>query len=299
MKRIFYAFALALLCLNAQAGPRTVTIGVVADIQYDRELPDSKGRHYTSGVGRVTEAVAEFKQVKGLEFVANLGDMTNSNYPHYADISKAFGDMTVHSVFGNHDFRPARTAGEFREAAKIKGMEAPYYYAVVKGGVRFIFLNCSDVATHSAPADSPEGKAAKQWFDDLEEAGSPAAKEYNGGLGFAQLKWLDDQLSKSDRCGQSAIVMCHMLLLPLVGRESLWNNMEVIHMLEAHPSAKAVFCGHRHPGSYVLRNSIHYVNFLGMVEGDQNRFAVVRITPGDKIEIDGFGDEPDRVLEMR
>lgn len=298
MKRIIAIGALALLCLGASAKPKTVTIGVVADIQYDRDLPDNKGRHYKLGPQRTAEAVATFKQFKDLQFVANLGDMTNSNYPHYVDVKKAFGDMTVYSVFGNHDFRPAKTEAEFREAAKIKGLEKPYY-SVIKGGVRFIFLNCSDIALHSAPADSPKGILAQQWFDDLKAADNPAAKEYNGGLGFEQLKWLDDQLCKADRSGQVAIVMCHMLLLPIVGREALWNNVEVVHMLEAHPSVKAVFCGHRHPGSYEVRNGIHYVNFLGMVEGDQNRYAVVKITPGENIVIDGFGDEPDRVLEMR
>jgi len=64
--------------------------------------------------------------------------------------------------------------------------------------------------------------------------------------------------------------------------------------------AKAVFCGHRHSGGYSLRNGIHYVNFKGMVEGENNRFAVVTINPvNGTIIIKGHGDEKDHHLQCR
>ena len=232
--------------------------------------------------------------------------MTDRSYDHYADIDlvkRALG-RPLYNIFGNHDFRPSASEEQFREAATLKGLRAAYY-SVRKGGVRFIFLNTSDIATHSALKSSPEYDLAKRWLDSLKLAGSPSAKEYNGAIGAAQLKWLEKELNAAERKGEIAVVSCHMLLLPSACKESLWNSREVVALLESHPCVKAVFCGHRHSGGYECRGGIHYVNFLGMVEGEANRYAVVHIEPakggfasGGKIIIDGHGDEPDRELEF-
>ena len=278
-----------------------VTIGIVADVQYDREAPVKNKRHYTLGVKQMTEAVDVFRAVPELSFVANLGDITDHNYTHYPDIKAVTDrlDVPVYNVYGNHDFYPAKTAAEFRELAVLKGMRKPYY-SVVKGGVRFIFLNTSDVAVHSAPKDSEERMLAARWYDDLKALEAPNAKQYNGGIGLQQLVWLEDELCKADAKGQWAIVLCHMPMQPFGARETLWNSMEVVHMLEKHDCLKAVFCGHNHRGSYFERCGVHYVNFLGMVEGENNRFAVATVDKASGIiRIKGYGDEQSRELICR
>ena len=291
---------------NSGGEAEGVSFGVVADIQYDRQAPDKKTRRYTLGVQKIGEAVQTFKGVKNLAFMEDLGDMTDRNCTHYEDIAavkKTLG-KPCYNIFGNHDFRPSALEEEFKEAAALKGLQTPYY-AVREGGVRFIFLNTSDVATHSAPKGSAEYNFARQWLDSLKAADNPCAKDYNGAVGREQLTWLEEELAAADLEGEPVIVNCHMLLMPLVGKESLWNSAEVVAILEAHPCVKAVFCGHRHDGGYDFVNGIHYVNFLGMVEGETNRYAVVTVKPakggfaaGGKITIDGYGDEPDRELEF-
>ncbi len=73
---------------------------------------------------------------------------------------------------------------------------------------------------------------------------------------------------------------------------------DIVARLENHPSAAAYFCGHNHAGAYAAKNGIHYLTFQGMVEtGDTNAGAVVTLTR-ERIEIDGFGREPDRILEL-
>ena len=305
MRKIQYILLGAvLLCPCCRQVPEAVTFGVVADIQYDREEADRMGRHYTLGARRLAEAVDSFLVVPGLSFMIDLGDTTDRDYTQYADLSKEKDRLgrPCYNVFGNHDFRPSVTAGQFAEAAAIKGLWTPYY-SFIEGGVRFIFLNSSDIAPHSSPKDSPDGIAAARWWDDLKECGAANAKEYNGAMGLAQMNWLSSELEEADVAGQPVIIACHMLLLPPGSAESLWNSMEVVSILERHPCVKAVFCGHRHSGGYCERNGIHYMNFMGMVEGDSNRFSVVSISPkgkdyseGGTISIDGFGDEADRVL---
>jgi hypothetical protein len=90
---------------------------------------------------------------------------------------------------------------------------------------------------------------------------------------------------------------CHFPVYPPASH-NLWNDEDIVARLESHPTAAAYFCGHSHAGAYAVKNGIHYLTFQGMVEtGDTNAGAVVTLTR-ERIEIDGFGREPDRILEL-
>lgn len=217
------------LCLGVFAQAKTddvVKFGIVTDAQYDSDVKgEGAGRHYSEGVSRLTEAVDTFVGIPDLDFVVDLGDMTDRNPFCYGDL-KAVKD-------------------------RLK------------------------VPVHNA-------------------------QDWNGGISLEQLSWLDAELHKADRKGQWAVLMCHIPLLPFDAGDSLWNAMEVIRLIESHPSVKAVLTGHRHEGGYILRNGIHHITFKGMVQGESNRYSVVRIdTASGRIEIDGYGDEPDRDVEIQ
>ncbi len=299
-------FLLLALVLSTQLpataqGKHSVTIGIVADVQYAQGVPDRIGRHYSTSNERLKEAVRHFNQIGDLEFVIDLGDMTDCDYTHYATLQdvKRCLHTQWHNVMGNHDLKGVKDAGDLTQAADMKSLRKPYY-SVTRGGVRFIFLNTSDIATHSSLPNTPAYRLAETWLADCKAMKAPFAKDYNGGIGLKQLVWLENELKKADAKNQTAIICCHMVLFPFDTAESLWNGMEVVHLIERHPSVKAVFCGHRHSGGYFERKGIHYVNFKGMVEGNNNRFAVVTIEPAShSIVIDGIGDEPDRTLECR
>ncbi len=288
-------------CMVIAAGKKPVIIGIVADVQYAKGVQDNIGRHYSEGIVRLREAIDYFNSVDDLSLIVDLGDMTDRNYSDYGEISAVKKEARARfcNVLGNHDFFPATSIEEMEEVIRLKDLKKPYY-SIVKGNIRFIFLHSGDIATYSRPKDSRELKQAEQWMNDLLSINAKSARDYNGGIGLEQLKWLDSELSAADARKQYAIILCHMTMLPFDTYESLWNSMEVVHLIESHHCAKAVFCGHRHSGGYSLRNGIHYVNFKGMVEGENNRFAVVTINPvNGTIIIKGHGDENDHHLQCR
>ena len=54
--------------------------------------------------------------------------------------------------------------------------------------------------------------------------------------------------------------------------------------------------GHNHKGNYGKQKNCHYINFKGMVETEkETAYAVVRCF-ADRLEIDGYGLEPDQTL---
>ena len=93
------------------------------------------------------------------------------------------------------------------------------------------------------------------------------------------------------------IVACHF---PLYTKDNhnLFNNKELFYLISRYACVKAYFCGHYHSGSYKLKEGIHLVNFRGMVDTEQNAFAVVTLS-ADSILIKGYGREPDRRLKIR
>jgi len=99
-------------------------------------------------------------------------------------------------------------------------------------------------------------------------------------LDAAQLDWLAGQLV------QPCVVFGH--------HPEAFDTIAPI--MSASGNAKVYFCGHNHYGGYREQDGVAMVNLHAMVNTpDSNAFAVVRIY-ADRIEVDGFGREPDRVL---
>ena len=131
-----------------------------------------------------------------------------------------------------------------------------------------------------------------------EKEGRPQAKPWNGAIGNQQLAWLEAQLEMADKQKLNAIVFAHFPVLPLSAL-NIWNDVEVVELLESHKSVKAFFNGHHHPGNYVEKKGIHYVTFQGMVmTTEDTAYAVVTLNKKE-ITIDGFGREPSRTLSIK
>lgn len=170
------------------------------------------------------------------------------------------------------------------------------YYHFRREGWRFIVLDTSDVSLHANPPGSEKYELAQAILADLEARGAVNAKSFNGAVGDVQLAWLRDTLAGAARRGEKTIVLSHMPVHPK-GPHNAWNDDALIDVLEAHGNVVAYFNGHNHQGNYGERNGIDYVNLHGMVELDTNAYAIVRVRPG-RLEIEGYGREPDRVLEF-
>jgi len=75
-----------------------------------------------------------------------------------------------------------------------------------------------------------------------------------------------------------------------------WNSPEIRKIIEAYPNVKAYLNGHVHVSQYFLKNDVHYVSFKGMVEKEENAFAVVSVF-NDHLKMKGYGKEVDRTLK--
>lgn len=291
------AIVLTLLIHDLSAQDRAeplFTFGVIADVQYaDRD--NAGTRHYRSSPAKLAAAVGVFNQQKP-DFVISLGDFINNDFHSYDTLNALAGRlrMPLYHVLGNHDF-----AGEKEKILSTLDLKAPYY-SFVKKKWRFIILDGNDVSLYANKAGSEKHRQAARLYQKLQDEGAPNAYDWNGAVGEEQLEWLRRELAIARKKKEKVVVACHFPLYPDDVPELLWNAKEVRTLIESFPNVVAYFNGHVHVSQYFLQNHVHYVTFRGMVEEEENAFAIVSVFEDrleDRLEIKGYGKEVSRVLE--
>jgi manganese-dependent ADP-ribose/CDP-alcohol diphosphatase len=285
--------ATAALALNPRAalaggGQEGFTFGLVADAQYC-DFPDRGTRHYRASLGKLAEAARTFN-ANDLSFTVQVGDIVDRAEASFEQILPVYEGVRrpKHHVLGNHDFPiPAD------QVVDRLGMPARHYH-FRKDGWRFVVLDTNDVSLYANPAGSEKHALAGRMLEELRQRGAVNAQTWNGAVGDEQLTWLRHVLAGAAHRGEKVIVLSHMPVYP-VNVHNVWNDAAVAAVLEAPGNVVAYFNGHNHYGNYGHRNGVHYVNFHGMVELDTNAYSLVRVLP-DRLEIEGYGREPDRVL---
>ncbi len=130
---------------------------------------------------------------------------------------------------------------------------------------------------------------------ELRDLGRKQAVEWNGGIGQAQMSWLQEELKMAAAEKQRVILFNHFPAYP-ENVHNLWNAEELVALIGKHPVVAAYMNGHFHAGRYSTHQACHFLNFKGMVETEkETAYAVVRCFP-DRLEIEGYGLEPDRNL---
>jgi predicted phosphodiesterase len=265
----------------------------MADVQYaNRENHGT--RYYRSSLKKLTEAVDMFNQEK-TDFVVHLGDFINDSYESFDTLNSITGKlkMPLYHVVGNHDFEVEDDKkGNVLNALKLKND----YYSFEKKNWKFVVLYGNDISLIANAQKSSEYKIAKEIFDSLKAEGAPAAKPWNGTLSKEQINWMKKELSDAVRKKQKVILLCHFPLYPDGSPQILWNPPTIRKIVEGCPNVKAYLNGHVHVSQYFLKNKIHYVSFKGMVEKEENAFAIVSVFK-DHLEIKGYGKEVDRILK--
>jgi manganese-dependent ADP-ribose/CDP-alcohol diphosphatase len=292
-KKALLSIALLVGLCVAGACKRTITFGVVADIQYHPGKPLGT-RYYSASVDKLREALARFSRDK-VQFVFNLGDTIDHNIQSFDGVMPLFRAFRapVYHLLGNHDHDVQ--AGDESGILPALGLKASYY-AFTKGSWRFIILDGFELR-YPFPADETLRREAEALYERLRAQGKENAQRWNGGIGSAQTAWLEKELEAAGKGRQYALVLNHFPVLP-ESVTNLWNDTAVVEVLERHACVKAYFAGHNHGGDYALRNGIHYLTYQGMVETpDRNSFAVVTLEK-DNIRVRGFGREPSRVLPI-
>jgi hypothetical protein len=272
---------------------KTIKFGVVADIQYHPGKPLGT-RYYSASLNKLNEALAQFNREK-VQFVINLGDTIDCHIQTFDRVMPLFKALKapVYHLIGNHDF-DIQDGNDDRVLPAL-GLK-DNYYSFVKGNWRFILLDGFELR-YPFPADETLKRESEALYWRLRIQGKERAQRWNGGISLKQTAWLEHQLAKAEKARKNVLVLCHFPVLPEAAH-NLWNDAEVVALLERHRCVKAYFCAHNHAGDYTLLNGIHYLTFQGMVETPgQNAFAIVTLAK-NVIRVQGFGREPSRTLEI-
>jgi len=268
---------------------RPLKVGLVSDVQY-ADIENQGTRHYRASAAKFSEAVRKFRD-ENVDMIVSLGDFIDNDFKSYKPLIRIIRgiNIPVYFVLGNHDF-------SVRESRKRKVPDLlnikSGYYSLTRNNWQFIFLDGTDISTFSRREKDPEYKKAQSILDSLKKEGAPNAHSWNGGVGKTQMKWLEQELDNSHSEGQNIIMFCHFPIYPESQPENLWNASEIRKLVESRNWKMVFMSGHTHRSNYFQKNGIHYVSLRGMVEMEENSFAIAEIY-NDSISIKGYGAEKD------
>ncbi len=269
--------------------------GVLTDVQYC-DCDPRNDIYYRTTLAKFEECVREFNS-EDLAFVIQLGDIIEKDFASFDQVLPIYEQLVMpkYHVLGNHEFSVSQ---EKKSAVLDKiGLESPYYDMSVKGW-RFVILDGNDISMYRVPKNSEAYRSAKARFEELQVRGLPNAQKFNGALGDQQMSWLRNTLNQACTAGEKVILFCHHPVFPR-NTNTLWNDTEVMNLIESHDCVVAYINGHYHPGNYQKKNGIHYLTLQGMVDTlDKNAFAIIEVYQ-NRLEVMGYGREPSRTLYFR
>ncbi len=270
-----------------------LTFGLITDVQYADADPVGE-RHFRHSIPKLKAAAADLAS-HNLPFTLHLGDVIEKDSASFAEILPLFRPLghPVHHLLGNHDY----SVPDSEKAGVVSTLGMPHdYYAFRESGVRFLMLDTNELSTYKYPEGSALDIRGRDALKNLSTTGPNNAKPWNGGIAPTQLDWLDRQLTDADNAHEPAIVCGHHPILPEEGHQA-WNNRDILAVIGRHPSVRACFCGHNHAGAQVVSNGIPFITFRSLLhEPGVTAYSVIRLF-NDRIEIDGRGREPSRIIK--
>ncbi len=288
----FLVLSMALFSKKAEA---QVTFGVFADCQFC-DCETSGTRFYRNAGHKLEEAINYFNQNKKIKFVVNLGDLIDRDFESYNLIKPVLqkSKKKIYHIPGNHDFSvEPELKHKIHKQLKLK---EKMYYSVKKDNWMLIFLDGNDVSLFSG--NEAKTEIAKKISERLKAEGKPNHHTWNAAIGKEQMEWMKKRLQVAKSQNLNVALFCHYPLLPYEAH-ALWNQDEVISVLEQYDNVKLWLNGHNHAGNYAFHNGIHFVNLKGMIETEsENAFSEITLT-NNTINIKGFGREADRQLEIK
>ena len=89
---------------------------------------------------------------------------------------------------------------------------------------------------------------------------------------------------------QKVIIFSHLPLRPQNNPHNLWNDFEIINLIENRSNVVAFINGHNHSGGYEFKNGIHYITIFGMVETMNNSYGILELFR-DSLVLKGYGNQ--------
>lgn len=291
--RYFFLILLFITFMTNNKSNAQLRLGVFADCQYCNCEPMGS-RFYRSSPEKLRECITVFNQEENLGFVVGLGDLIDRDFKSVEDLKPILtrSEHPVYHVLGNHDFEVAKD--DLNKIHGALGLENSYY-TIEKKDWLFIFLNGNEITLNSP---NPEiVTLAEKMLAELKADGKPNSFEWNGGMSQEQIDWLGMQLKAAQNKNLKVALFCHYPLLPYEAH-ALWNSEEILEVLQKYNNVKLWLNGHNHKGSYVEQNGIHFLTLKAMVETEkQNAFSILSFS-NDKIDVKGYGREPNRKLKI-
>lgn len=279
---------------HSETETKLFSFGVLADVQY-ADVEQVGKRNYRGSLEKLVNSIQGMNQYE-LSFIASLGDLIDRDFESFASplalISEA--RAPIHHVLGNHEFSVKDNLKK-----EVPGLlnNPKKYYSFETHGFVMVILNGMEESMGAYPEDSNKHREGLDKYEHLKSKGANNAQTWNGGLGKKQFQWLGKVLTRADKMGHQVILFNHFPLLPENGLQ-LWENREVLEMLNKHQSVVAYFSGHHHEGNYVEENGIHHLTFKGMVEAmSDSSYGIIDVYK-DRLVINGFGDQEDRILKF-
>lgn len=268
-------------------------VGLVADVQY-ADLEDREGARFRSSLDRLSAVLEHFSE-EGVQRVIQLGDVIEGHEDiarSEADLDRVLqvfeaGGLPVAHVVGNHCLSIPRI-----HLCRRLGISTARRSFTLPGW-RWLLLDSMELSLQGS-----EPGMASRWLEDHPLEVHPQASPWNGGLGGAQLDWLEDELRAAAASGESTVVLSHHPVHPGAARARYlaWDHEEVLSRLRSLPEEVvplAWFSGHDHRGGHVFEAGTGFWTLPGVIaaEGSRGPGIVVELGEGC-LELVGFGGAP-------
>lgn len=287
-------FLLMLSGMVVHAQP-LLRIGLIADPQYC-DAPPAQDRYYRLSLDKISEAITTFNEEK-VDFVVTLGDVIDRWPESFHAVNACYEALEApnYHLMGNHEYWEVDNAIKASLPDSL-GIGQPYCDIGLRGW-RFIFLDGTELARYARAAHRDKSEEYAALWNKVQK--KPNGKLWNGGIGQAQLDWLDERLAYAAYHEEQVVLFCHFPIAPIRHHMNLWNDGELRRHIRDRPNVHAWIAGHHHSGAYRNYNDLHYLTLRGMVmTADSNAYAILNVYP-DRLEVEGFGREPTRVLPLR
>ncbi|CAL5004737.1 unnamed protein product [Urochloa decumbens] len=268
-----------------QEPPPLFSFGVIADVQY-ADIPDGRSflgvpRYYRHSLSVLRRAVKSWNNnnpaaaAAGVRFCVNFGDIVDGTCPRDRSLPavravarefEAFRGGPAYHMLGNHCLYNLPRADLVSELRMPSPPGVAYYHFSPYPGYRFVVLDAYDFSAVGRPRDHPVAAAARAFLEARNpnaDKNSPAGLQgtdrrfvmFNGGVGGAQLRWLDGVLRGAARRQEKAVVCSHLPVHPRAASHTglMWNYEEVMAVVRRHGDCVvACLAGHDHKGGYAV-----------------------------------------------
>ena len=295
MKKYFFLLISLFIILGSCVNKDPyLKLGLVADPQY-ADKPTSGKRYYRETLWKLEEAIDTFNYYN-IDFLQNLGDIIDVKWESFDAVLPIYDKLKPgiksHHLLGNHEFSIDSTY--FKGILERLSM-SNYYYSYSKKGWRFIVLDATDYSYYSNALHNHDIQKIDLYFEKIR--GQSNSYRWNSAIGSAQQKWLKQELDNAQLLGQKVILFSHMPLRPKDDPHNLWNDHEIIDIIEQSCDVVAFINGHNHLGDHVFKNGIHYITVFGMVDTEISSYGILEFYK-DSLMLRGYGNQKNISIKL-